>query len=917
MFFRKQTEEIDISKYRDGTTNKDGYIFNAKLRMNGLTFEEAARRLEAFGENVLLEKKKKTALFIFLSQFNDFIIWVLFGATLISALMGEKADAITITAIIIVNGVLGFIQEYRTEKSMEALKELTAPTVKVIRDGSLKVISAKEVVPDDLIVIEAGDRVPADCMVITALSMQVDESLLTGESVPVDKKPVEHNGMKPFMVNHENMLYMGTIVTSGRGRAVAVSTGMETEMGKIADLLQNVEKEETPLQRRLDRMGKVMVYGCIGACIVVTVTGILKGENIYAMFLTGVSLAVAAIPEGLPAIVTVSLALGVQRMLKRNALIRKLPAVETLGCTSVICSDKTGTLTENKMTVKSIYINGDTYEVSGDGYDGKGEFTKWGRMINPGQDIMLRFLLEASVSCNNSSITLEKQGGKVLQFRHSKEIAAASGDPTEIALLVCAYKAGIMKDDVERTFVRINELPFDSGRKRMSVIVRHRGEYYVFLKGAIDNTIDLCTQINTASGVRAIMPADKRAIISANERMAKSALRVLAVAYRRIGAQTCKATVSEVERDLTFLGLAGMIDPPRKEAVRAIEVCKIAGIKPVMITGDHKDTAMAIAVQLKLMNSDSLVLTGREIDTMDDNELSQAAVRTAVYARVTPKHKLRIVRAYKRNGCIVAMTGDGVNDAPAVKEADIGVSMGKSGTDVTKEASSMVLLDDNFATIVAAVEEGRIIYDNIRKFIRYLLSCNLGEVLTMFSASLLGLPMPLVPIQILWVNLVTDGLPAIALGVDPPDRDIMFRHPRGKNESIFSNGLSYKIIFRGLLIGLCTLAIFAIHLGLHGESIEKARTMAFATIVVSQLIHVFECRSERHSIFEINFFGNLFLILAVMISLSLLLAVIYIPQLRPIFRTIAIDCGEWVEVLFFSGAIGLIVNLRTFIKSGR
>lgn len=905
MLFRKQSEK------------KDMYVYNVKIKREGLSSEEAENRLKTLGENILLEKKKKSAVSILLSQFNDFIIWVLFGATVISLFMGEKADAITITAIIILNGIMGFIQEYRTEKSMEALKQLTAPTVKVVRDGRMIVIPAREIVSDDLILLEAGDRVPADSMLIDASGIQVDESLLTGESVPVDKMAVEESDKHSIVGTPQNTIYMGTIITNGRGKAVVISTGMATEMGKIADMLQSVGEEETPLQRRLDKMGKVMVFCCIIACAIVTVTGILKGENIYTMFLAGVSLAVAAIPEGLPAIVTVSLTLGVQRMLKRNALVRKLPAVETLGCTNVICSDKTGTLTENKMTIRSIYCDGNNIEVSGIGYDVEGDFLRNSKKISPKQDPVVGMLLEAAVSCNNSEIKTSKPGGRILQFRRSgNEIESASGDPTEIAILVCAYKAGILKKDIDMRYVRLDEIAFDSNRKRMSVIVKHGGEYYIFLKGAIDNTLDLCNYACFSSGIKKMTPQIKNMIFQQNDRMAREALRVLAIAYRKLNILPVKKDIGIYEKDLVFLGLVGMIDPPRMEAVRAIETCKIAGIKPVMITGDHKETAVAVAKQLRLIRDGDRVLTGKDLDMIDDKSLGKIVNETSIYARVTPKHKLRIVKAYKNNGHIVAMTGDGVNDAPAVKEADIGVSMGQSGTDVTKEASAMVLLDDNFATIVAAVEEGRIIYDNIRKFIRYLLSCNLGEVLTMFIASLLGFSIPLLPIQILWVNLVTDGLPAIALGVDHPDKDVMRRPPRGKGESVFSNGLAFKIVFRGILIGLCTFGIYAITLNISGGDLQKARTMAFATLVMSQLIHVFECRSERHSIFEINFFRNMYLVFAVMISTAMLSIAIYLPALQPVFKTVGLTLSEWVEVLFFSGAISLIVNLRTYIKSG-
>lgn len=906
MLFRKQTEDAGR------------YIYNSKFKRIGLTTDEALKSLEKYGENQIAEKKKKTPIIIFLNQFNDFMIWVLFGAAAISAVMREKADAVTIAAIIIVNGVLGFIQEYRTEKSMEALKELTAPTVKVMRDGKPVVIPAKYLVPDDLILLESGDRVPADSLLIESNSLQVDESLLTGESVPVDKKALEQKNERALIGVPENTVYMGTVVTNGRGKAIVAATGMMTEMGKIADLLQSVEETQTPLQERLERMGKIMVYACLTACFIVVITGILKGENVYTMFLTGVSLAVAAIPEGLPAIVTVSLAVGVQRMLKRNALVRRLPAVETLGCTNVICSDKTGTLTENKMTVKSIYCDGSMIDVSGNGYDIKGDFFRSGRKTSPDNNDILKFLLEASVSCNNSTLDIQKSGSKILQFRSQKEESVStSGDPTEISLLICGYKGKITREYVENKYKRVDEIPFDSNRKRMSVITKSGTEYIVFLKGAIDNTLDLCNYIQLSSGLKKLTPELKNSILSYNDEMTKKALRVLTIAYRKLPGVPQKVSVKNIENDLVFIGMVGMIDPPRKEAISAIEVCKEAGIKAVMITGDHKGTAVAIAKELRLFDKDDKVLTGKEIDQIDDKTLNSMVKNTSVYARVTPKHKLRVVKAYKNNGYIVAMTGDGVNDAPAVKEADIGISMGMTGTDVTKEASSMILLDDNFATIVAAVEEGRIIYDNIRKFIRYLLSCNLGEVLTMFIASLIGYSTPLLPIQILWVNLVTDGLPAIALGVDPPDYGIMSRPPRSKKENIFSQGLAYKILLRGTLIGLSTLAIFIVTLKMTSGNMVKARTMAFATLVMSQLIHVFECRSERHSIFNIDFLANKYLIAAVFISITMLCAAVYLPVLQPVFKTVSLSLGEWVEVLFFSGSISLIVNLKSYIKPSK
>lgn len=880
---------------------------------SGLSSKEVRHKLEKHGPNSLTAKKKVSALKILFDQFTDFMVLVLLASTAISMFMGEITEAITIIAIVVINAILGFVQEYRTEQTMEALKGLAAPTARVIRDGKSDTIPADQIVPGDLVVLEAGDRVPADGLLVEVNSLFVDEALLTGESLPVEKS-LQGGKKSGETAAKKNTVYMGTIVTNGRAKVVVCSTGMNTEMGKIADMIQNIEDEETPLQKKLDHLGKFIVYGCLIICAIVSVTGVLRGEEIFSMLLSGISLAVAAVPEGLPAIVTIALALGVQRMLKRNALIRKLPAVETLGCASVICSDKTGTLTENKMTIRKIYAGDCMVEVKGNGYSPEGSFTIDGKEIRPEKVPALQLALEIGALCNNSKVvkSLETSGNalkKIKSVFSKQERWTVNGDPTEAALLVAAAKAGFTEEMLEKQYRRLDEVPFDSDRKCMSVICKNKkGEALVLTKGAPDIIINKCSKVLTASGVVELTPFMKKNILKVNDRMAGEALRVLGVAYRGMGFSSYNK--KEVEQELVFAGLTGMIDPPRKEAIEAVQKCKLAGIKTVMITGDHKMTATAIAKELAIYNQGDKVLTGEELERMTETELESVAEDVSVYARVSPKHKLMIVKVLKKLGHIVAMTGDGVNDAPAVKEADIGVAMGITGTDVTKEASSMVLMDDNFATIVAAIEEGRVIYNNIRKFIRYLLSCNLGEVLTMFLGTLLGLPMPLLPIHILMVNLVTDGLPAMALGLDPADDDIMMRRPRGARENIFSNGLLNLILFRGTFIGVCTLAVFTSVINFTG-SVETARTGALVTLVATQLLHVFECKSERKSIFEIKLFNNIALVLAVLCSLAIILAVVYLPALQGIFKTVPLGLTEWALILGFS-AMGPV--LSSFFK---
>ena len=832
----------------------------------GLSTREAEKRIKTYGLNELKHKKKKSPVLIFLSQFNDFLVWVLMGATIISGFIGDKADAITILIIVIVNAILGFVQEFRTEKSLEALQEMAAPTCKAIRDGNIKVINSRELTIGDVVVLEAGDRIPADGTFIDAANMVVDESLLTGESVGISKDTSKG----------KNEGYMGTIVLKGRGLLLIDSIGMETEMGKIANLLDNIEEEKSPLRERLDSLGKILVIVCVIVCVIVTVLGILRGNDITEMFLLGVSLAVAAIPEGLAAIVTVALALGVSRMLKRNALIRKLPAVETLGCTSVICSDKTGTLTQNKMTVKEILTNGKIYELDKE------------KLNN------CEKLKEAFVYCNDTNYNYD-----------IKDIdKAVMGDPTETALVKVFFNDTNEAESFISRANRVFEIPFDSTRKMMTVIMNANGKESCYMKGAPERVLERCNAVLENGKIKPLTAQKKKQIYSYIESMSNRALRCIAAAYK----EEHVVKNDSVEDNLIFLGVAGSMDPPRIEVKDAVLKCKMAGIKPVMITGDHKNTALAIAKSINICTTDDQAITGDELEKMSDEELVKRVEKLRVFARVSPNHKLRIVKAFKKNNNIVAMTGDGVNDAPAIKEADIGVAMGISGTDVTKEAASMVLMDDNFATIVSAVEEGRIIYDNIRK------SCNLGEVLTMFLASLFYLPNPLTPIQILFVNLATDGLPAIALGIDPADKDIMRQSPREKNEGIFARGLWEKIIVRGCLIGICTLLSFMVG-RYYGMDLATCRTIALCTLVMSQLLHVFECRSERHSIFEINVLSNIYLLGAAIISITMICGILYIPFLRGIFNTVALNLGQWLLVIFFSGIIFLINSVYLLIKS--
>ncbi|MGZ9587007.1 calcium-translocating P-type ATPase, SERCA-type [Paenibacillus marinisediminis] len=894
----------------------------------GISDEQASKRQERFGANELSEGKQISPLALFLNQFKDFMVLVLAGATLVSGMLGEYLDAVTIIAIIILNGVLGFVQEFRAERSLRALKQLSAPTAKVLRSGQVKHIAAKELVPGDIILMESGDRVPADVRWLDTNSCYVEESALTGESVPVNKhhQTIEREDIP--LGDMKNIGFMGTMMSRGTAKGVVIRTGMDTEMGKIAHLIQHTDSMETPLQHRLEQLGKILIIVALVLTVMVVVAGILHGQPALGMFLAGVSLAVAAIPEGLPAIVTIALALGVQRMIKRKAIVRKLPSVETLGCASVICSDKTGTLTQNKMTVTRLWLGGRALEVSGEGYEPTGQVTEGGKPIDLKNDQAMRRLLQVSALCNNAVLeTIDAE-----QLRSSRNTKAAKkkeqapdnsvwdikGDPTEGALLVMAAKLGATPMSLGATYRREQELPFDSDRKRMSVVVSHQGGRNVYTKGAFDVLMDRCAYVLWDGKVVPFTATLKQRVQSANEHMAKQALRVLGMAYRELKANEHADDEDGMESQLIFVGLAGMIDPPRREVREAIQQCRRAGIKTVMITGDHQLTAEAIANQLGILPKNGLTVNGTQLAQMDDDALDKVVDNVYVYARVSPEHKLRIVKSLQRKGHVVAMTGDGVNDAPAIKAADIGISMGINGTDVSKEASSLILSDDNFSTIVSAIEEGRAIYENIRKFIRYLLASNVGEILVMFFAMMAGLPLPLIPIQILWVNLVTDGLPAMALGVDQPEKDLMEHRPRSAKENIFARRLGWKIISRGFLIGLCTLAAFWITLNAipgDANSLVHAQSVAFTTLVMAQLIHVFDCRSSR-SIFHRNILQNKYLVLAVLSSLVLLLAVLYVEPLQPIFKTVPLDLRDWCVTLVMAGIPTFLMGIGS-VMSGK
>lgn len=865
---------------------------------HGLDESTVQQRQKVYA-NVIQEGKKERPLVMFLRQFTDTMVLVLLTATLISGIVGAMADAVTIMAIVIINAILGFIQEYRAERSLEAIKKMAAPAAKVLRNGKRKSIAAEQLVPGDIVYMEAGDRVPADLRLLETYSLEVDEAALTGESVPVGKDAGRHYEEARPLAERGNQCFMGTSVTRGRASAVVVSTGMSTVMGQIARMMKEEKQSLTPLQARLDQLGKYLIVICLGVCAVVTILGILRGEPIMNMLLSGISLAVAAIPEGLPAIVTVVLAVGVQRMARKKAIVRKLSAVETLGCTTVICSDKTGTLTQNRMTVTRVATLRANVEVAGGQGERSARFLTVRGEVKPLADPDLAILIDIAFNCNNA--TLEEGGAEV----------KIQGDPTEGALLVLARRAGWT-----RTLPRLREIPFDSARKKMSIVVERDGQFFVFLKGAPEVVLECCEQVLIGGHSTRLDSRAREKISGLQSDWGKDALRVLGLAFKPIDARDVeKLSDEELERDLVFAGICGMIDPPRSGVASSVAECQRAGITPIMITGDHPLTAMTIARQLGIAGEGE-VISGLIMDDLLDKQLYQQAMQSRVFARVSPEHKNRIVKVLKKHGHVVAMTGDGVNDAPALKAADIGVAMGIMGTEVSREASSMILADDNFSTIVSAVYEGRAIYDNIRKFIRYLLGCNIGEVLVMLIASLMGMPIPLLPIQILWVNLVTDGLPAMALGLEPPEPGIMSRKPRSGNEGIFAHRLGWIISSRGMFIAVVTLAAFIIGFiygratGGPGQELVLARTMALTTLVFAQLFYVFECRSERYSPFELGFFANRFLLLAVACSITMHLCVLHIPFFQRVFSTVPLQGWQWGIIIGMCGFSFLIKFIR-------
>lgn len=863
----------------------------------GLSDDEVKNRQRKYGYNELQEGEKQSLILLFFAQFKDFMVLVLLIATLISGLLGEYVDAIAIIAIVLLNGILGFFQERKAEKSLDALKEMSAPQVHILRNNQWTKIPSKEVVVGDILKFTSGDRIGADLRIIESASLEIEESALTGESQPVAKtsEPIMYHA--DGIGDEENKAFMGTMVTRGSGIGIVINIGMDTAMGQIAHLLQSAESTITPLQRRLEQLGKILIVTALILTLIVVLTGILQGNDLYTMFLAGVSLAVAAIPEGLPAIVTVALSLGVQRMIKKRAIVRKLPAVETLGCSSVICSDKTGTMTQNKMSVTKLWSGGKTWGVTGTGYVPKGEFFVGDKAVTLKNEKPLLQLLTFGMLCNNANLK-EKGDQYVLD-----------GDPTEGAMFVAALKAGLTKGHLNERFTIVKEFPFDSNRKMMSVIVKDdTGKHFVVTKGAPDVLFSRCESILWDEKTAPFNKEYQSLVNREMDGLASHALRLIAVGYKPLSAGNVILHEDEAEKNLIFVGLQGMIDPPRPEVKQAIKECREAGIKTVMITGDHVTTAKAIASQLGILKGKEKVLEGKQLNNMSFEELEDVVEDVAVFARVSPEHKLKIVKSLQKKGHIVAMTGDGVNDAPAIKAADIGIAMGITGTDVAKEASSLILVDDNFATIKSAIKEGRNIYENIRKFIRYLLASNVGEILVMFFAMLVGLPLPLIPIQILFVNLVTDGLPAMALGLDEAEADVMKQKPRNPNEGVFARGLGWKIISRGILIGITTLLAFYIIYRSNPDHLAYAQTVAFATLVFTQLILVFDCRSEK-SIFSRNPFGNKYLVGAVLSSLLPMFAVIYYEPFQLIFHTVSITARDWLLI------IGM-ASIPTFLLAG-
>nr|BAL56591.1 calcium-translocating P-type ATPase, PMCA-type [uncultured prokaryote] len=887
---------------------------------HGLTTDEARQRLTQFGPNELAEHPRPGFWRMLLEQFNNFLVLILIAAAVISLVLGEMEEAIAIIAIVLLNAILGVIQERRAEEALAALKKMAAPEAHVLRDGHRVTLPARELVPGDIVFLEAGNYVPADLRLLEAVNLRIDEASLTGESVAVEKR---HDVVLPEdtpLGDRVNVASMGTIVTYGRGKGVVVATGMQTQLGRIAELIQSYEEEATPLQRRLDQLGRWLGVGALVICGIVFLETLIQDTDlgilfragpaaylqqylsmVVELFLTAVSLAIAAVPEGLPAVVTICLALGMREMVRRNALIRRLPAVETLGSATAICSDKTGTLTQNQMTVVRLYAGEMWVDVSGEGYQPSGAFSADGRPINPQDYPDLMALLRGGLLCSDAQLERDGDGYRMV------------GDPTEGALVVAAAKAGLWREEVEAQSPRVGEIPFDSDRKRMATVHRMDGRpmrgpegerpggYIVYVKGAPDSVLPRCTHI-LENGISVPMTSARRAHIeNVNRDLGREALRVLAVACRLLPEEAGDLVTSQdpeqVEQDLTFIGLVAMRDPARPEVRPAVEKARTAGIRTIMITGDYPDTARAIAQEIHLLRPVGQVVTGAELDRMSDEELRERIERIDVFARVSPQHKVRIVEALKAHGHIVAMTGDGVNDAPALKRADIGVAMGITGTDVTKEVADMVLTDDNYASIVAAIEQGRVIYSNIRKFVYYLLSCNIAEIMTIFVATLLGYLPPLTPLQLLWLNLLTDGAPALALGMEKGDPDIMDQPPRPPKEPIINRPMVRGIIAQTVAITAVVLAAFFLGLRWGNGTEALARTMAFVTLSASELARAYTARSERYPLFRLGVFTNPYMQYAVAASVVLLLAAVYVPFLQPVFDTIPLGWREWGALL--------------------
>ncbi len=852
----------------------------------GLTAAEVAARQERYGLNELIEREGPSFWLLLLNQFNQFLVIILIVAALISFVLGEWLDGGAILAIVVLNAVIGVVQESKAEESLAALKKLAAPEAKVIRGGHQLTIPARELTPGDVVVLETGNYVPADLRLVESVNLRIEEASLTGESVPVEKRAGERLPADASLGDRHNCAYMSTVITYGRGRGIVTETGMSTEIGHIAEMIQSYEEEPTPLQVKLDQLGRWLGWGALSICGIIFVAGWIEGRDVLEMFMVAVSLAIAAVPEGLPAVVTICLALGLQRMIKRHALIRKLPAVETLGSATAICSDKTGTLTQNEMTAVQMYVDRTLLSVTGEGYRPKGEFQDDGRTVDLAGYPGSRLLLRAATLCNDAH--LEDDNGEGWRM---------VGDPTEGALVVAAAKANLWQRELAQEYPRLNEIPFDATRKRMTTLHPdpRYGDYVAYVKGAPDLLLELCNRVIEDGAERPLTRENRRRILEVNESLSSNALRVLGVAYRPLARIPASPTVEEVERDLTFVGLVGMIDPARPEVKEAIALARHAGIKTVMVTGDYKNTALAIAKELDLISGKAVAMTGHDLDCLSDAEFEADVEEVDVYARVSPAHKVRIVEALKARGHVVAMTGDGVNDAPALKRANIGVAMGITGTDVSKETADMVLTDDNYASIVSAVEEGRVIYSNIRKFVYYLLSCNMGEIMIVFLATLLGWPVPLTAIQLLTLNLVTDGAPALALGLEKGDPDIMDRPPRPVNEPVINGDMRIGVAVQTVAKTVVTLAAFRLGLATGGET--HAQTMAFVTLAISELLRAYTARSERYSVFAIGLFSNKWMQWAVLTSLIILLAIIYVPFFDPIFDTTFLTLRDWAIML--------------------